>query len=94
MQHKITQQVKICPLDSFLNVREHGDPDTPYQLEVYHSDKSPNKNIGAISHYSGTYSYAIGASVDVRPHVTVNMGCWLTNIIMNECLQNYIRGQY
>ena len=93
MQHRITQQVKICPLDSFLNVREHGGPDTPYQLEVSHSDKSPKKNIGAISHYSGKYSYTIGAHVDVKLQVSVNMGCWLTNIIMNQCLIDYVRGQ-
>ena len=94
MQHRITQQVKICPLDSFLNVREHNGPDTPYQLEVYHSDKSPTKNVGAIAKYSGKFSYQIGSQVDVQPKVTVNMGWWLTNVIMNECLQNYIRGQY
>ena len=92
MQQTITQQVKIYPLDSFLNVCKKS-KNTPYQLEVYHSDKSPTKNIGAISHYSGKYSYAIGTPVDVKPHVAVNMGCWLTNIIMNKCLQDYIREQ-
>ena len=30
MQHRITQQVEICPLDSLLNVREHNGPDTPH----------------------------------------------------------------
>ncbi len=90
----ITEQVSIHPLDSFLNVSKRNGPDTPYQLEIYHTDKSPTKNVGAIAKYSGEYSYQIGSTVDVRPEVVVNMSCWLTNIITNECLQNYIRGQY
>lgn len=90
----IKQQVSIHPLDSFLNVSKRNGPDTPYQLEIYHTDKSPTKNVGAIAKYSGKFSYQIGTQVDVRPEVVVNMGCWLTNVIMNECLTNYIRGQY
>ena len=93
MQHKITEQVSIHPLDSFLNICKKG-PNTPFQLEIYHTDKSPKKNVGAIAKYSGKFSYQIGSQVDVQPEVTVSMGCWLTNVIMNDCLKKYIRGQY
>lgn len=89
----ITEQVSIHPLDSFLNVCTEGQS-ALFQLEIYHTDKSPTKNVGAIAKYSGEYSYQIGSTVDVRPKVSVNTGCLLTNVIMNECLANYIRGQY
>lgn len=56
MQHKITEQVSIHPLDSFLNICKKG-PNTPFQLEIYHTDKSPKKNVGAIAKYSGKFSY-------------------------------------
>lgn len=93
MQHTIKEQVSIHPLDSQLNICKKG-CDAPFQLEIYHTDKSPTKNVGAIANYNGKFSYAIGSPVNVMPKIIVNNFCWLTNSIMTDCLANYIRRQY
>ena len=89
MQHTITQQVSIHPLDTRLFKCEKSD--ATYQLEIYHTNERPNKNVGAIAKYNGKFSYSIGANVDVHSRIDVNFGCWLTNCIMTECLKNYIK---
>ncbi|MBO7509222.1 MAG: hypothetical protein J6T57_03035 [Alphaproteobacteria bacterium] len=86
--HVITEQISVDPLDSRLNLctRETA----TYQLEIYHTDKSPNKNVGAIATYNGKFSYNIGASVNVLARY-VEQGTLLTNIIENQYL-NIQRG--
>ena len=92
MEHTITQQVSIHPLNARLWKCEKSD--AIYQLETYHSDKSPEKNIGVISKYNGNFSYSSGATVDVKSRVNIAFGCWLTNVIINENLLKHIREHY
>ncbi|MBO7053563.1 MAG: hypothetical protein J6W27_03975 [Alphaproteobacteria bacterium] len=90
MQHTITQQVSVHPLD--MRLFKCDKRDATYQLEIYHTNESPDKNVGAIAKYNGKFSYSIGENVNVHSRIDVNLGCWLTNCIMNECLKNHIRG--
>ena len=75
--HVITEQVSIDPLDRGLNLCAA--EDATYQLEIYHTDKSPNKNVGVIN---------------VLPRVYVGRGTLLYNVIQNKCLTTYIQRGY
>lgn len=88
MQQIITKQVSVHPLDGGLG--ECSKWNATYQLEIYHSDQSPKKNIAAVSEYNGQFSYPVGTTVNVEPRIDIKFGLWLTNAIMNNCLQNYI----
>ncbi len=90
--HVITEQVSIDPLDRGLNLCAA--EDATYQLEIYHTDKSPNKNVGVIATYKRKFSYNIGKSVNVLPRVYVGRGTLLYNVIQNKCLTTYIQRGY
>ena len=92
MRHTITELVSIHPLNTKL--WKCAKRDATYQLEIYHTNESPEKNVGAISEYNGNFSYNIGTMVDVKPRVDLNLGLWLTNCIMNDCLRNYVQRGY
>jgi hypothetical protein len=90
--HVITEQVSIDPLDRGLNLCAA--EDATYQLEIYHTDKSPNKNIGVIATYKRKFWYNIGKSVNVLPSVYVWPGTLLTNVVKNKCLTTYVQRGY
>jgi len=89
MEQKISQQVSIHKLDYRLNPTDT--ELAPYQLEIYHTKKQPDRNIGAISENTGTFSYKVGDKVSIAQKVTVNKYLFLKNIILNESLSNYLK---
>ena len=88
MKQIIKKQVSIHPLDMRLNPCRASS--ASLQLEVYHTDKNPKKNVVALNNYSKTFSYQIGDTVDVAEKVVVNRWCWLTNTVKSAFLVNYL----
>lgn len=88
MQHTIQKTVSIHPLDTRLNPCSAGS--ASFQLEIYHTDKSPKKNVAVLNVYNKKFSYQIGDIVDVSAKVVVNKYCWLTNIVKNAFLIDYL----
>ena len=94
MQHTITEQVSIHPLDNRLNVISNF-KDAFAQLEIYYTDKSPKKKVGVINPCNKKqFSYDIGTKINVQETINVNLGCWLTNSVMTPFLKNYISRQH
>ena len=87
MEQKISQQVSINKLDYRLYPTDN--ENAPYQLEIYHTEEQPNKNIGVLNKNTNKYSYKIGDTVDVRQKVSVSQYTLLQNIVMNKFLKNY-----
>ena len=87
MGQKISQQVSIDKLDHRLYPTDNAN--APYQLEIYHTQEQPGKNIGVLNKNTKKFSYKVGEVVDVRPKVLVSQYLLLQNIVMNEFLKNY-----
>lgn len=88
MKHTVKEQVSIHPMDTRLNPCCASS--ASFQLEIYHTDKSPKKNIVVLNNYNKKFSYQIGDNVDVCAKVVVNRWCWLTNIVKNSFLFDYL----
>ena len=84
MQQQISQQVSIDKLDYGLYPTNN--KNAPYQLEIYHTEEQPTKNIGALNKNTGTFSFKVGDTVDVTPKTTISNGPLLTNIIPTPIL--------
>ena len=86
MAHTITEQISISPLGSNFLVCP---PDQAiYQYECYHTDKSPIKIIAAVAEYNNKFSYAIGETVDVTPHLYVARNYRMNNVIISKAQAN------
>lgn len=92
MQHTIKKQVSIYPLDARLNPCSAGS--ASFQLEVYRTNEGQKKNISVLNVYNKRFSYQIGDSVDVSDKVVVNRWCWLTNVVKNAFLTDYLSKAY
>ena len=88
MQHTIQKQVSIHPIDTRLNPCSAGS--ASFQLEIYRTDKSPEKNVAVLNVYNEKFSYKIGDTVDVSARVSINRFCWLTNVVKNAFLIDYL----
>jgi len=89
MQQTIIEAVSIHNIDYRLNPSKASN--APYQLEIYHTKEQPNTNIGVLNNNTKKFSYEIGSVVDVTPKVNVSTYTFLTNIVVNSFLQNYLK---
>lgn len=89
MNQTIAKIISIDPLDYNLNPSNFSS--APYQLEVYHTIQYPNKNVGVLNYNTGHASYKEGDIIDVTPQVIISQYKFLTNVVMNTFLKNYLR---
>ena len=89
MEQKISQQVSISKLDHRLYPTNNAN--APYQLEVYHTQEQPKKNIGVLMENTQKFSYKVGEVVDVRQKVAISQYLLLQNIVMNSFLQTFLK---
>jgi hypothetical protein len=87
MGQTISQQVSIDKLDNKLYPTDNAN--APYQLEIYHTQEQPNKNIGVLNKNTQQFSYKVGDVVDVRQKILISQYILLQNIVMNKFLKNY-----
>lgn len=91
MKQTIIKTVGIYRLTSRLELSQS--KDAPYQLEIYYTQESPNKNVGVLNNNTQKFSYKVGDTIDITPKVTVNQFCYLTNVVINEFLQTYLKNR-
>jgi len=89
MKQTVTKTVSIHKIDYRLYSTNM--LNAPFQLEIYHTKEEPGKNIGVLNNNTKKFSYKIGDIVDVAPKVNVSSSTFLTNIVMNTFLQNYMK---
>ncbi|MBQ0012977.1 MAG: hypothetical protein KBS86_00170 [Proteobacteria bacterium] len=91
MKQTITKTVTIIPMDNKFNI--YYSKRAPYQLEVYYTEKKPTKCVGILNSNSRKFSHKVGDIIDVSTKVNINSHCYLTNVVINKFLQNYLNNR-
>ena len=89
MKQTITRTVSIDPVDYRLNPTDS--KNAPYQLEIYRTKEHPGVNVGVLSKNTTQFSHKIGDVINVTSRVRVTKYMFLTNVVMNTVLKEYIQ---
>lgn len=79
MTHIITEQLSITPLNSALLPCPTNE--ATYQREKYNADGLRTKIVSCISEYTNKFSYSVGETVDIIPHLYLTRYYRINNLV-------------